>query len=53
MPGKDLASNHNPLAQASHLAAGPFSWMTIAIEAGHDDLVDEWFGDSEAIVALV
>jgi hypothetical protein len=49
---EEWASNRNPIAQAAYLADHPFSWMGTALEAGQDELVENWFGDPDAIVTL-
>ncbi|KAH8590755.1 heterokaryon incompatibility protein-domain-containing protein [Bisporella sp. PMI_857] len=50
---EEWASNRNPIAQAAYLVDHPFNWMKAALEAGQDELVEDWFGEPDAIVTLV
>lgn len=49
----ERACNRNPVAQAAYLAEHPFQWMSDAMDAGQEDLVEDWFGDPDAVVTLV
>jgi hypothetical protein len=50
---EEWASNRNPIAQATYLVDHPFSWMVMAMEADQDELVENWFGDPDAVVTLI
>lgn len=50
---EERGADRDPLAYAAYLVDHPFRWMEEAIKAGDEDLIEDWFGDHDAVVTLV
>ncbi|GME36801.1 heterokaryon incompatibility protein-domain-containing protein [Neofusicoccum parvum] len=50
---EERGADRDPLSYAAYLVDHPFRWMEEAVKAGDEDLIEDWFGDHDAVVTLV